>query len=159
VQVESLENVKDYFQSSDAAGLIITRERQDITHDDISDLVHILGSTRFLLFWPSKDVMDRLIGSVLTSGEKAETKSYHDDYDELRSRISTLETKNASLEATIRTLVAALSQYDPWPEAYAGDENAWDLIMQNVPVADQDQGEFDQSFDDNSGEEEEFEEG
>ncbi|WP_109969234.1 hypothetical protein [Methanospirillum lacunae] len=159
VQVESLENIKDYFQSNDAAGLIITGDRQDIRHDDISDILHILGPSRFLLFRPSDEVMDRFIRSLLTSNEKADTKSYRDDYDELRGRISTLETKNASLEATIRTLVAALSQCDPWPEAYAGDENAWDLIMQNVPVADQDQAEFDQSYDENSGEEEEFEEG
>jgi hypothetical protein len=157
VQVESLEQVNDYFQSSDAAGLIITRDRLDITHEDISGLLHILGPSRFLLFWPSDEVMDRFIGSVLTPGENGDTKSYHNE--DLRGRISRLETKNASLEATVRTLVAALSQCDPWPEAYAGDENAWDLIMQNVPVADLDQGEFDQSYDENSGEEEEFEEG
>ncbi|HWQ64767.1 MAG TPA: hypothetical protein VN429_10160 [Methanospirillum sp.] len=157
VQVKSLEQVNDYFQSSDAAGLIITRDRLDITHDDISSLLHILGPSRFLLFWPSDEIMDRFIGAVLTSGENADTKSYHNE--ELRARISTLETRNVSLEATVRTLLAALSQYDPWPEVYAGDEKAWDLIMQNVPVADQDQGEFDQSYDENSGEEEEFEEG
>jgi hypothetical protein len=159
VQVESLEKVKDYIHSNDAAGLIINRDRQDITHDDISGILQILGLSRFLLLWPPDEVLDRFISSLLASNERANTKTFGEDRDDLQARIVTLKAKNASLEATIRTLVAALSQCDPWPEAYTGDENAWDLIMQNVPVADQDQGEFEQSYDEDSGEDEEFEEG
>jgi len=155
VQVESLEILKDSIRNSDSAGLIITRDRKDITHDDISDLLYILGPTRFLLLWPSDEMIDRFIWSVASS-EKADTNSYHNDHDDLQSRIATLESKNASLEATVRTLVAALSQYDPWPEVYTSDKKAWDLIIQNIPVADQDQEEFDQPYDENSEEDEEF---
>lgn len=156
MQVESLDKARDLLLSSNAAGLIITRDMQNITSYDISDLLHILRPTRFLLFWPSDEMIHKFIGYVPPPGEKGDTKNFRDE--ELQNRISTLETRNASLEATIRTLIAALSQYDPWPEVYAGDEKAWDLIMQNVPVADQDSGEFHQPYDDNSQEDDEYEE-
>ncbi|WP_319580108.1 hypothetical protein [uncultured Methanospirillum sp.] len=156
VPVESLKKAVEYLKSNDAAGLIISRDRQDISPDDLVTLVQALGSSRFLLLWPPDEMM-RVIRPV-PSVEKEE-KEGSDDPESLHTRIAILEARNASLEASMKTLVAALSQCDPWPEAYAGDENAWELIMQGIPVADLDAEDFgDTGDDEGSDEEEEYDE-
>ena len=156
VPVESLLKAVEYIQSSDAAGLIISRDRQDISPDDLVTLVQALGSSRFLLLWPPDEMM-RVIRPV-PSVEKEE-KEGSDDPESLHAIIAILEARNASLEESMKTLVAALSQCDPWPEAYAGDENAWELIMQGIPVADLDVEDFgDTGDDEGSDEEEEYDE-
>nr|WP_319538351.1 hypothetical protein [uncultured Methanospirillum sp.] len=156
VPVESLKKAVEYLQSSDAAGLIISRDRQDISPDDLVTLVQALSSSRFLLLWPPDEMM-RVVRPV-PSVEKEE-KEGSDDPESLHARIAILEARNASLEASMKTLVAALSQCDPWPEAYAGDEDAWELIMQGIPVADQDAEDFgDTGDDEGSDEDEEYDE-
>jgi len=152
VPVESLKVAVEYLQNSDAAGLIISRDRQDISSDDLVSLVQALGSSRFLLLWPPDEMMK--VVRLMQSVEKAE-KDGSDDPESLHARIAILEARNASLEASMKTLVAALSQCDPWPEAYAGDEDAWELIMQGIPIADQDAEDFGNTGDDEGSDEEE----
>lgn|GEM_PF-6358870 len=155
VPVESLIKAIEYLQSNDAAGLIISRERHDISPDDLVTLLQALGSSQFLLLWPPEEIM-KVVRPITV---KKEMKDESNDPENLQSRIAILEARNASLEALMKTLVAALSQCDPWPEAYAGDEDAWELIMQGIPVADLDAEDFgDTGDDEGSGEEEEYDE-
>ena len=154
VPVESLIKAVEYLQSNDAAGLIISRERHDISPDDLVTLVQALGSSRFLLLWPPDEMM-KVVRPVTV---KREMKDESDDPESLHARIVILEARNASLEASMKTLVAALSQCDPWPEAYAGDEDAWELIMQGIPVADKDAEDFGDTGDDEGSSEEEYDE-
>ncbi len=154
VPVESLIKAVEYLQSSDAAGLIISRERHDISPDDLVTLVQALGSSRFLLLWPPDEMMKVVRPVTLKKVMKDEL----DDPENLHDKIAILKARNASLEASMKTLVAALSQCDPWPEAYAGDEDAWELIMQGIPVADKDALDFSDSGDDGESSEEEYDE-
>ncbi len=158
IQVQSVAEALDLLQKGETAGLIIGREYQNLTTTELKHLVHT-GSSWFLLLWPPGAILNRFIGLDEPSHNPNNLEE-SDDREQLRERVATLEERNTTLEASIRTLVTALSQYEAGPEAYAGDEHAWDLIMQGVPVADQDsefQSDEDPEFDEDSETEEEEE--
>jgi len=147
--VYSITEAFEHLQKGNAEGLIISREWKDIPADELVNLVQ-KGSSWFLLLWPPDEVLVNFIRFIGIQ-RRPENEHAPDDMKELHARIASLESRNTSLEASVRTLLAALSQCDPLPEAYAGDENAWELILQGVPVADLDSGDYqttgDQEFD------------
>ncbi len=155
--VKDLEEAKEQFFKNKAVGLIISRDRRDINPENVLNLIQNTiknqRTTPFLLLWPPDEMLNRFIRLVHASTETIADIDTCDP-EKLKTRIATLEAKNATLEGSIRTLVAALSQCDPWPEAYAGEESAWELVMQGLPVADRDSEEYSGIEDDEGSDEE-----
>jgi hypothetical protein len=47
-----------------------------------------------------------------------------------------LSGRVTALESVVRSLLSALSQYEPAAEAYADNADAWEIIMKTMPAAD-----------------------
>ncbi|MDD1729223.1 MAG: hypothetical protein LUQ50_09140 [Methanospirillum sp.] len=157
ILVQSVTEALDLLQKGETTGLIIGREHQKLTTTEMKYLAQT-ESSWFLLLWPPDVILNLFIWPD-ESSKNSNNREEPGDQEHLRERIATLEARNTTLEASVRTLITALSQCEAKSDVYTGDEHAWDLIMEGIPVADQDSEfqtdeEQESDEDDKTGEEE-----
>ena len=150
IYIDSFSESLDYLKEGKAEIFLVSRDAPDVTREGLSRLLEQAGDQTVCIIRPSdielrsfirkfllcdpEDAKEELINVCKPSEEGNLTRKNH----ELTRRIR-------SLEAVVRSLLTALSQYDLSYEAYTGDEDAWKLFMQGMPAAELPPDEF---FDD-----------
>lgn len=152
ISVQTMTQALTYLQKGYASALVISRDGPVITEDELNRLTRIHRLYQPPILWPQDELLESYVRQLVASRrwtmEKAK-EPHISNAEDLRVKNAELTARVASLEAAVRSLVAALSQCDPWPEAYAGEQETWEMIMQGIPVADLD-------TDDSFGDEQEF---
>jgi hypothetical protein len=119
--------------------LIISRDASDISDED---LIRLIDNTALsTLIWPPKSRIEPFIRHFIQahSEDVEEEPVIHElieGTEVLLQKNQELTDRITSLQSVVRSLLSALSQYEPAAEAYADHEDAWGIIMNNMPVAD-----------------------
>lgn len=118
--------------------LLVSRDFSDISEDDLAGITR--NSPIFTLIWPPDSLIEPFIWKFLQDFSREPVMD--PDINELVQSTRVLIRENedltrriGSLEAVVRSLISALSQYEPVTEAYADNEDAWNIIMKNMPSA------------------------
>ncbi len=124
--------------------LLISRDMVDINE---AEILQIFTDNHRTIIWPPDHLIESLIRLLTGSlSEFSEEESIIDTFIQsseiLIKKNQDLTTRITALEGAVRSLLSALSQYDPAAEAYTGDNDAWNLIMQGLPTAGLDSEEY-----------------
>lgn len=154
IYADTLAKVRMHADPADGAILLISRDMENLTEEDLLSISDLYFQ---LIVWPPDDVIPALIRIVAARGR--DLSAAEPVIDTLVQSSEILLKKNqelsgriTALEAVVRSLLAALSQYDPAVEAYAGEEDAWELMMQGLPAAGQAPEEYSEEEYDDSDE-------
>ena len=134
---ESLAGARELLDSGIGDILLISR---DVTDLDETELLHLSTVDYQMIIWPPDHLLLPLISHLASQNpQNIEDESPIDQLvqssEELIRKNLELTTRITALEAVVRSLIAALSQYDPAIEAYAGEKDAWELMMLGLPAA------------------------
>jgi hypothetical protein len=117
--------------------LVVSRDFTGLSESDLSELCRIIPLSS--LIWPPDAFIGPVIRTLLESTKKTAAgdqdmcglqgaRTHATENDELKKRVN-------ALEGVVRSLLSALSQYEPAAEAYADHEDAWEMILSSVPSA------------------------
>lgn len=149
-----IQAVLDLLSVSQSAGVIISRDVSLSSEDMPAPLSSISPGNRYLIWPPDEEILPWFTALTQQAGHITEKRGVGSPGD-LTAENEELKGRVEALESAVRSLVAALSQCDPWPEAYADDHETWEMIMQGVPTAGMspkqqdltdDEGEYDEAY-------------
>jgi hypothetical protein len=131
---EAFKNLETTYQTD----VLISRDAEQFAPEDAILLQQLNNRDGLKIIWPPDEsielILQTLTEEISTKEEDGEHAS-SEEYDNLQEKNAELQSRVDALESAVRSLVAALSQCDPWPEAYADDHETWELLMQGIPSA------------------------
>lgn len=138
IPVGTLDEAENMMNREEGGILLIWRDFFNPNRDEISRL---LNSAPYpVILWPSDQHLDLLLSHLCV--EHPDNPELCSNSEEIIEKTKNLAQENevfrrriAVLEGSIRSLISALSQYEPAAEAYTTDEDAWEMIMKNIPTA------------------------
>lgn len=154
---DTIADAIDWLEGQVSDSLLISRDMVDIKE---AEFLQILTGNHRSIIWPPDNLIEPFIRHLTRSlSEISEDDAIIDTFikssEILIRKNQDLTTRIIALEGAVKSLLSALSQYDPVAEAYTGEIDAWELIMQGLPTAGLDPDEFsEKEYDDP----EEFEE-
>lgn len=144
--------------------VVISRDAPGFGREELFRLRDLDENESICFIWPPDDTLSAIISSLSTpagiemSGEQISNPDQSGEQN-LIVRNQELTERITALEAVVRSLLTALSQFDLSYEAYTGEEDAWKLIMRGLPAAElspddfleDESGEIDEEYDDSEG--------
>lgn len=128
--IQAVQHILSFGQSA----IIISRDTP-LSPEDRAALPTSISPGNLLLIWPPDDEILPWFETLIQQEELAPGDRGIALSGDLTAENIELKGRVEALESAVRSLVAALSQCDPWPEAYADDHETWEMIMQGVPAA------------------------
>lgn len=129
-----IQTVHDMLSSSQSNSVIISRDTP-LSPADMRALPESITPANLLLIWPPDEEILPWFETLMHQHEQAPEERGITSPVDLITENTELKGRVEALESAVHSLVAALSQCDPWPEAYADDHETWEMIMQGVPAA------------------------
>lgn len=128
--IQAVQDILSFSQSA----IIISRDTP-LSPEDRAALPTSNSPGNLLLIWPPDDEILPWFETLIQQEEREPEERSNASHGDLTAENTELKGRVEALESAVRSLVAALSQCDPWPEAYADDHETWEMIMQGVPSA------------------------
>lgn len=139
VCARNIEEAQKNLNSTRKTDVLISRDAEPIPLPNLLQLTQQRKNYNITIIWPPDEAIGPYIQEMTeqasTLTKSVETVISPENAEKIQTENAELQARVTALESAIRSLVAALSQCDPWPEAYADDHETWEMIMQGIPQA------------------------